>query len=63
MDEVIQKRGVTTNDLRLLAYVQHMALSARSEPAKRAFELFLKQEKQRFDAGSQESSRTEGRMP
>ena len=61
MGEIIQARGVETEDLRLLAYIQHMAQTARSEPARRAFELFLKQEKQRFDAGCQESNTTEGR--
>ncbi len=57
MDESIQKQGAPTDDLRLLAYAQLMAQTARSEPGKRAFELFLKQEKQRLVAQRQESFR------
>ncbi len=53
MDRIMQKQVVTTDDLRLLAHVQHMAQTARSEPAKRAFELFLEQGKQRFYARCQ----------
>ncbi len=59
MDEIIQKRSVATDDLRLFAYLQHMAQTARSAPAKRAYELFLQQEKQRNDARCQESGSME----
>ncbi len=62
MEEIVQERSVATDDLRLLTYVQHMAQTARSEPARQAFELFLKQEKQRLNPGRQESNTIEGRM-
>lgn len=52
MDDSIHKRGVAADDLRLLTYVQHMLQTARSEPAKREFELFLNQEKQRMKPAS-----------
>ncbi len=57
MDASFKKQGAVTGDLRLLAYVQHMAQTARSEPARRAFELFLQQEKDRLHERCQESGR------
>lgn len=38
----------TTDDLRLLIYARHMANTALAEPARRMFELFLEQERERL---------------
>jgi len=51
MEKISQSRVVETDDLRLLAYIQHMAQTARSDSARRAFELFLQQERQRLETG------------
>ncbi len=39
-------RAIGGGDFAFLAYVQHMAATARSEPAKQLFDHYLKQEKQ-----------------
>jgi hypothetical protein len=41
-----------SDDLRLLAYVHHMAQTAQSKTARRLFELFVQQESRRSEAQS-----------
>ena len=50
MAEMLQVGAVATRDLYLLAYAQHMAETARSEPAKCMFEMYAEQERRRLEA-------------
>jgi hypothetical protein len=52
MGETTQTGVVATGDVSLLAYAQHMAKTARSEAAKRMFEAYVEQERQRLEANS-----------
>ncbi len=45
MSMMPQSKELTMSDFPFLAYAQHMAATARSDAAKRMFELFLEQEK------------------
>ena len=48
MNAILQTRVWATSDLSLLAYAQHMADTARSDAAKKLFELFVLKEIQRL---------------
>jgi hypothetical protein len=48
MAEMHQRKGSVTGDLRLLAYAQHMAKTARTDHAKRLFESFVEVERGRL---------------
>jgi len=50
MAETLPAGPVATRDLRPLAYVQHMAETARSGPAKCMFEMYAEQERRRLAA-------------
>ena len=50
MNERSEYREIGTEDLRLLAYLQHMARTARSDSAKRLCELFARHEQGRMEA-------------
>lgn len=50
MDAMLQTRVLSTSDLSLLAYAQHMADTARSDAAKNLFESFVQKEIQRLKA-------------
>ncbi len=52
MDNSLQQQDRATDALRLLAYVQYLAETARSDTARHAFALFLQQERQRFETAS-----------
>ena len=57
-----QIRELATDDPRLLAYAQHMAETARSEPAKHWFESFVDQERRRLWANGPHQLRKIGHM-
>jgi hypothetical protein len=59
MNTIIPKQGRAMDYLRFLGSVEHMAQTTRSEHARRAFKMFLKQERKRFEAGRRESGATE----
>lgn len=44
------RTGSLAEDLRLLGYAQHMAMTARTDDGKRLLELFVEQEKHRIEA-------------
>ena len=50
MGEALQQRAAPeAGDFYLLAYAQHMAVTARSEPARRLFEEYVEQERRRLE--------------
>ncbi len=51
MNNLIQKQYLATDYLRLLGDVKHIAQITQFKHARRALDLFLKQEEQQFDAG------------
>ena len=61
MTEIRELRGLSTNDIFLLSYAQHMAETARTASAKHMFEVYVKHEQQRLRA--KEASRSAGRQP
>ena len=49
MSQVLETRDWAADDLRFLAYAQHMAQTAQCDSAKRLFELFAQQEARRIE--------------
>lgn len=50
MTETLQTEELATENLWVLAYMQHMAQTAQPAAAKRLYELFAQQEKQQIEA-------------
>lgn len=50
LNNVMPRISLTTDDLRLLAYVQHMAETAQSDAARRMFLEYMELERRRLEA-------------
>ena len=57
----MQSIALTTDDLRLLAYVQHMAETAQSDSARHMFQEYMELERRRLGATGRSGVRTQAK--